>query len=31
LNDASEVKRVRDLGIDAIMADDPEALKQAAQ
>lgn len=30
VNDPNEVKRVRDLGIDAIMADDPEALKQAA-
>ncbi len=31
VNDAHEVKRVKALGIDAIMADDPEALKQAAK
>ena len=31
VNDPNEVKRVKALGIDAIMADDPEALKQAAR
>jgi len=31
VNDADEVRRVKALGIDAIMADDPEALKNAAQ